>query len=172
MINNLYIDLNVVLRFSSYLSSYQQTPPTPPQAKENGRLIGKHKRVRNPHWTTRQDYPPKRHHHSRWHQQTQRRAWRCLHVDQNAPLHGRPKVRLPGKCHPAGKIQDRHQQQRLDPCGTDQTRQLFGSHPRRGQCGGATGTVRRQAQGPPIQLCQLLRHGGGRQGTTPICSWH
>jgi hypothetical protein len=27
MINNLYIDLNVDLRFSSYLSSYQQPPP-------------------------------------------------------------------------------------------------------------------------------------------------
>jgi hypothetical protein len=43
MINNLYIDLNVDLRFSSYLSSYQRPPPTPPQVKENGGLIKKHK---------------------------------------------------------------------------------------------------------------------------------
>jgi hypothetical protein len=34
MINNLYIDLNVDLRFSSYLSSYRRPSPTPPQAKE------------------------------------------------------------------------------------------------------------------------------------------
>jgi hypothetical protein len=61
MINYLYINLNVVFRFSRYLSFYPQTPPTPPQAKENGRLIKKHKRIQNPHWTTQQDYPPQQH---------------------------------------------------------------------------------------------------------------
>jgi hypothetical protein len=49
------------------------------------------------------------------------------------------------------KIQDCHQQQRLDPRGTGQPRRLFSSHPWHGQHGSATQTVHCQAQGPPIQ---------------------